>query len=90
MTATMRGIVLRMTSRIRRELAREDRESNVVIEVRSQPEHYALVTAWRSVSVCQRYLAPWRGPGRYALSGNVTDGATVTKVGEPSQMQLAL
>lgn len=87
MTATMSGMVKRAKKLI---LDRFKLGGELVFEVGNQPTHRAMTLAWRSVSVSQRYRAKWLGPGRYELSGNPIDGATVTKVGEPTQMTLRI
>ena len=85
MTTTMTGMVRRAKERI---LDRLGKGGELVFEIGSQPTHRAMTVAWCSVSVSQRCRARWLGPGRYELSGNPIDGATVTKVGEPTQMEL--
>ena len=85
MTTTLSGMVRRAKDRI---LARLCFCGELVFEVGSQPTHRAMTVAWCSVSVSQRCRARWLGPGRYELSGNPIDGATVTKVGEPTQTEL--
>ena len=87
MTTTMTGMVRRAKDKI---LDRFRSGGELVFEVGNQPTHRAMTLAWCSVSVSQRYRARWLGPGRYELSGNPIDGATVTKVGEPTQMELRI
>lgn len=84
---TMDAMVLRAKDRI---LSRFRAGGELVFEILNQPSHRAVCLAWCSVSVSQRYSARWSGPGRYELSGNPIDGATVTKVAEPYQPELPL
>lgn len=80
MTASMTGMVARNTAVLSSMIRRG--ELPLRFTVTRQPCHHALVTAWRQMSGTSRYLAKWVGPGIYELSGNCTDGATVTKVAE--------